>query len=477
MVLLFLISSQGFGQINSSSLSFQVESIYANYVAADNPDCVLGPYRYYLHVKICNRTASTITNVVYTAAIAGTGWSLANGQNPTDTIVSLAAGACFTDYYYIGFPCSGTGVPNGTVTFGSRDLDDGSTTTDFMGMSTNPNVQTFLYVLKGLTTQATGLVQNAYCYSGCTAGVGGQFCLAVRYYFDKPIDGDFVYVQPAGNLSFDASLLQLTTISAIGMAGSTGSAQCVFPGLNNTSLTPINLTSVASGCPGGNQAGAFNTTVVFCFDILHEGTTEIFPYGWGSSGTQYKMEFTGINYSTTTFLPLELVNFKVSKGNRKNSLVWVTTSEFNVGSYEVLKSVDGINFTKIGELSAKNNSSALNTYTFDDFKIHSTTCYKIRVKELSGEVSYSKIICVENKTGQKADFSIFPNPNTGLFTIQNGTEDNITVAIHSQQGNLISSYNVSPGNNPVDIQDLPNGIYLIKFVSNKTTTMQRIIMN
>ena len=81
------------------------------------------------------------------------------------------------------------------------------------------------------------------------------------------------------------------------------------------------------------------------------------------------------------------------------------------------------------------------------------------------------------KTGQKADFSIFPNPNTGLFTIQNGTEDYITVVIHSQQGNLISSYNVSPGNNPVDIQDLPKGIYLIKFVSNKTTTMQRIIKN
>ena len=108
VVLLFLISSQGFSQINSSSLSFQVESIYANYVAADNPDCVLGPYRYYLPVKICNRTASTITNVVYTAAIAGTGWSLANGQNPTDTIHTLAPGACFTKYYFLDFPCSGT---------------------------------------------------------------------------------------------------------------------------------------------------------------------------------------------------------------------------------------------------------------------------------------------------------------------------------------------------------------------------------
>ena len=322
------------------------------------------------------------------------------------------------------------------------------------------------------------MAQAAFCYSGCTSGVGGQICYGVRYYFDKPSNGDIIQVQPAGNTNFDAGMLQLTSVGAIGIAGSAGSARCLFPGLSTTAVMPITMTQVASSCPNGAAAGAFNTTIIYCFDILAPGSTTIRPFGFGLSGTQLKYDDSGTaQFTTQTFLPLELLSFKVTKGNGKNSLVWETTSEFNVGTYEVLKSVDGINFTKIGELTAKNNPSALNTYNFDDSKINSTTCYKIRVKELSGEVSYSKIICVENKTGQKADFSIFPNPNTGLFTIQNGTEDYITVVIHSQQGNLISSYNVSPGNNPVDIQDLPKGIYLIKFVSNKTTTMQRIIKN
>ncbi len=366
----------------------------------------------------------------------------------------------------------------GTVTFSSVDLDDSSTATNFLSQYNDTAVQNFTIMFGGRGASATGIASSAWCYSGCTSGVGGQICYAVRYFFDKPADGDVVQVQPAGNPDFDAGLLQLTSVSAVGIAGSTLSAQCLFPGLNTTTPVPITMTNVATSCPNGPSAGGFNATVIFCFDIQAPGSTTLVPYGYGKSGSVLKYDYgTSAAITTQTFLPLELVNFKVSKGNRKNSLVWVTTSEFNVGSYEVLKSVDGINFTKIGELSAKNNSSALNTYTFDDFKIHSTTCYKIRVKELSGEVSYSKIICVENKTGQKADFSIFPNPNTGLFTIQNGTEDNITVVIHSQQGNLISSYTVSPGNNPVDIQDLPKGIYLIKFVSNKTTTMQRIIKN
>ncbi len=43
VVLLFLISSQGFGQINSSSLSFQVEAPYGNYFIADNPSCAYPP--------------------------------------------------------------------------------------------------------------------------------------------------------------------------------------------------------------------------------------------------------------------------------------------------------------------------------------------------------------------------------------------------------------------------------------------------
>ncbi len=366
----------------------------------------------------------------------------------------------------------------GTVTFSSVDLDDSSTATNFLSQYNDTAVQNFTIMFGGRGASATGIASSAWCYSGCTSGVGGQICYAVRYYFDKPSNGDIIQVQPAGNTNFDAGMLQLTSVGAIGIAGSAGSARCLFPGLSTTAVMPITMTQVASSCPNGAAAGAFNTTIIYCFDILAPGSTTIRPFGFGLSGTQLKYDDSGTaQFTTQTFLPLELLSFKVTKGNGKNSLLWETTSEFNVGTYEVLKSVDGINFTKIGELTAKNNPSALNTYTFDDSKINSTTCYKIRVKELSGEVSYSKIICVENKTGQKADFSIFPNPNTGLFTIQNGTEDNITVAIHSQQGNLISSYNVSPGNNPVDIQDLPKGIYLIKFVSNKTTTMQRIIKN
>jgi hypothetical protein len=88
---------------------------------------------------------------------------------------------------------------------------------------------------------------------------------------------------------------------------------------------------------------------------------------------------------------------------------WTVDGQSGITSYEIEKSVDGLNFMKIGEIPA---SAIQNTYNWTDEKTAAPSIY-YRIMSVGDDVQYSKAVQVsygDNDNGGVPDITAFPNP-------------------------------------------------------------------
>jgi len=79
---------------------------------------------------------------------------------------------------------------------------------------------------------------------------------------------------------------------------------------------------------------------------------------------------------------------------------------------------------------------------------------------------------------KKINFSIYPSPSSGLFTLTMGEETDINVQVINSVGQLCFSkkYNKFNGATTIDLSELSTGIYLTKVEHNGSFSTQRIII-
>ncbi len=113
-----------------------------------------------------------------------------------------------------------------------------------------------------------------------------------------------------------------------------------------------------------------------------------------------------------TTLAVEITSFTAVEKSGVVNLSWATASEVNANRFAIERSIDGINFQKIGEVKAQNKPSV---YNFVDYAPLSIGAYYRLVEvDFSGKSSVFKAVFVE-KTAQL--LTVYPNPSTGEFTV------------------------------------------------------------
>ncbi|MEO0897472.1 MAG: polysaccharide lyase family 8 super-sandwich domain-containing protein [Bacteroidota bacterium] len=124
-----------------------------------------------------------------------------------------------------------------------------------------------------------------------------------------------------------------------------------------------------------------------------------------------------------TSLPVELADFSgIYKGQKSLvELSWSTASEINSDYFEVLRSANGFDFEKIGEIKASGYSQTSLNYSFEDrAPLIGENYYRLRMVDIDGSEEFSKII-VLNATLNKSSFvKVYPNPwaSTNPLTIE-----------------------------------------------------------
>lgn len=169
-------------------------------------------------------------------------------------------------------------------------------------------------------------------------------------------------------------------------------------------------------------------------------------------------------------LPVKLTAFSAERKGNIVQLRWQTASELGNSHFDVLRSVDGKNFIKIGEVQGHGTTQAVHSYTFNDEQpLTGTSYYMLRQVDFNGASENSPIASV--KSGSTQDYTaldLYPNPvgnqalNLSFSTESAGV---VTISLYSMAGNKMLSAvaNTIGGLNTVqlDVQSLPAGLYIL----------------
>ena len=115
----------------------------------------------------------------------------------------------------------------------------------------------------------------------------------------------------------------------------------------------------------------------------------------------------------TNPFPVELISFTASVRNNSVLLIWETATEVNNYGFEVERSANSENWTKIGFLNGHGNSNSPKEYSFEDAKLINNS-YQYRLKQIDndGTFTYSNIVSVvvDQMPGGFALHQNYPNP-------------------------------------------------------------------
>jgi len=177
--------------------------------------------------------------------------------------------------------------------------------------------------------------------------------------------------------------------------------------------------------------------------------------------------------------PIQLLSFIGKVQGNNNQLEWNTTSETNNSGFELLRSVDGKNFTVFARIASKaidGTSFNVLKYDFLDAKpFIGNSYYQLKQVDKDGKFSLSNIVLLKSRnTIGLAIGKVYPNPasekiNMAVTSLEN-TDLNINLL--DVFGNILStqSYAAIAGDNTVsfNVEKLPAGAYYVKVVQVST---------
>lgn len=162
-------------------------------------------------------------------------------------------------------------------------------------------------------------------------------------------------------------------------------------------------------------------------------------------------------------------------GGYSNSMVqlqWTTSSEIDMGHFEVERSTDGTNFRKIGQTLAKGDNNTTTEYTYLDILAEKgSNFYRLVIIDKDGNFTYSKIITIGVEKGISL-FVVYPNPFGKRVQVKfnSDSDDKATMSIIDNNGKVIATQTdpIQKGENRISIRNvdnLPGGIYFLELTT------------
>ena len=232
-------------------------------------------------------------------------------------------------------------------------------------------------------------------------------------------------------------------------------------------FTALSLMSILSyaGCP----VGAAPTT--YCVAPL-SGTTNM-VLGHYENAVANHVSF---NISGGAILPVTLTGFEgAMQSNQQVELSWKTMMERGIDHYEVERSTNGLNFTRIGSLPSKitittNDYQLIYNFTDED-PLPGTSYYRIKVVGKDNLFNQSPIVQISNNLIQGT--KIYPTliQNNTVFVETDKTLRNARLEFFDLSGKKLSETNWESLSGRQDCEvsrsnRLPSGTYLARLTAN-----------
>lgn len=180
--------------------------------------------------------------------------------------------------------------------------------------------------------------------------------------------------------------------------------------------------------------------------------------------------FTIINDDEDDALAVNWLSFTaMATDDKQVALDWEVAEEFNTSHFVVERSADGQNFVEIGQALA---TKSIN-YTYTDAKpLYGLNYYRLREVANDGSTDLSEIATINLKTA--VDFTLYPNPTTGVVTIDVGNATFDKVLVLDALGKVVMA-KTADGINEIDLSILVPGLYFLQIEVDGEYYQQRVV--
>lgn len=217
---------------------------------------------------------------------------------------------------------------------------------------------------------------------------------------------------------------------------------------------------------------------------------EPYPYGFLEDKRTIWVELTSpslpnaiiaeLKNNCEVTLPVKLVKFKGDLLDNSVALSWVTTEERGSSYFDVERSSDLQEFSRLGRLKSKGSTNVTQHYNFmDQSPLKGNNYYRLKMVDADGSFEYSRIISVGNGKEDVA-FELLGNPVAGSeirFILKNERPDK--VALYDLQGRQIA-FKLSGAGNEFTLKmkdQIRSGIYVLSLKSGeKTAQTKKVLM-
>lgn len=198
-------------------------------------------------------------------------------------------------------------------------------------------------------------------------------------------------------------------------------------------------------------------------------------------GAFFKLKMTAMRRS---IVPVELSRFQAQAFGRHVLLTWHTESESNNLGFEIQRSRDGVDFSRIGFVAGAGTTTQPQDYSFRDVNAHyGTFYYRLKQLDTNGAFHVSHQIRVTLMPPETYELAQnFPNPfnpeTTIRYTLPTATHVKLSVFDLSgtSVANLVDELKNAGLHDVVwQPKDQPSGVYFYKLETNEQVKVKKML--
>jgi Secretion system C-terminal sorting domain len=198
--------------------------------------------------------------------------------------------------------------------------------------------------------------------------------------------------------------------------------------------------------------------------------------GTGGGGASDPLNFNtlagGPYASAAIALPIELMNFNAKANNSTVNLAWQTATEKSSSHFDIERSANGKDWSKIGVVKARGTSQQKVDYRFnDETPLSNLNYYRLKQVDFDGQFDYSPVVTAVTGKGKLKGF--FPNPTADKITlVGNDLTNDDVITVFDLNGRNVKTQKVS--GSQIDVSDLAKGFYILAISDINGRSIERV---
>jgi len=188
-----------------------------------------------------------------------------------------------------------------------------------------------------------------------------------------------------------------------------------------------------------------------------------------------------------TVLPVSMFNFGGIIKNSQAYLNWSTAVESNNKGFYVERSKDGKDFSSLGFVNGKGNTSQITNYSYADASLKdmnvSKTYYRLKQVDLDGKFAYSNVIALSlDNLANNGKWKLYPNPVKEKATIEVNLEtaSKVKARLISRDGKVLLNTDKGVLNEGIqqfyiNTQSIAKGSYILRITIGDKTYSQLLV--